>query len=131
MAPTNASSGTTTQRETVSLISSDKVEGTAVRRPNGDKIGEIERIMIDKRSGHVAYAVMSFGGFLGMGEDYFPVPWSKLHYNLSLDAYELDMTEDQLKGAPSYKPGSDYDWSESGGGKRVYDYYGEQPYWTF
>lgn len=122
---------TTSTRETHSLIGSDKVEGTSVRRPNGDKIGEIERIMIDKRSGKVAYAVMSFGGFLGMGEDYYPVPWDKLHYNTTLDAYELDITEDQLRGAPSYKAGTDFDWSEAGGGKRVYDYYGTQPYWTF
>lgn len=118
-------------RETHSLIGSDKVEGTSVRRPNGDKIGEIERIMIDKRSGKVAYAVMSFGGFLGMGEDYYPVPWDKLHYNVALDAYELDISEEQLRGAPSYKAGTDYDWSEGGGGRRVFDYYGAQPYWTF
>lgn len=128
---TKGSASTSDTQETYSLISSDKVEGTAVRRPNGDKIGEIERIMIDKRSGKVAYAVMSFGGFLGMGENYFPVPWQKLHYNTSLDAYELDMTEEQLNGAPNYKPGTEYDWSQTGGGKRVHDYYGTQPYWTF
>ncbi|MDB5642225.1 MAG: PRC-barrel domain containing protein [Hyphomicrobiales bacterium] len=122
---------TTSQRETHTLIGSDKVEGTSVRRPNGDKIGEIERIMIDKRSGKVAFAVMSFGGFLGMGEDYYPVPWNKLTYNVALDAYELDISDDLLQGAPSYKAGTDYDWSQEGGGKRVYDFYGAQPYWTF
>lgn len=57
-------------RETARLISSDKVEGTPVRRSNGDRIGTIERVMIDKRSGKVAYAVMTFGGFLGIGEEY-------------------------------------------------------------
>ena len=122
---------TTSQRETHSLIGSDKVEGTSVRRPNGDKIGEIERVMIDKRSGKVAYAVMSFGGFLGMGEDYYPVPWNKLTYNVALDAYELDMSDELLQGAPSYKAGTDYDWSQDGGGKRVFDHYGAQPYWSF
>jgi hypothetical protein len=122
---------TSSQQETHSLIGSDKVEGTAVRRPNGDKIGEIERIMIDKRSGKVAYAVMSFGGFLGMGEDYYPVPWDKLRYNTSLDAYELDVTDETLKGAPSFKAGTEYDWSQEGGGKRVYDYYGAPPYWSY
>ena len=65
-------------RETASLIGSDKVEGTNVYRSNGDKIGSIERIMIDKQSGKVAYAVMSFGGFLGIGHDHYPVPWSLL-----------------------------------------------------
>ncbi len=121
----------TSQRETNTLISSDKVEGTAVRRPDGDKIGEIERIMIDKRSGKVAYAVMSFGGFLGFDEEYFPVPWDKLTYNTALDAYELDITEERLRGAPKYRAGTDYDWSQEGGGKRVFDYYSSPPYWTF
>ena len=64
--------------ETHSLIASDKVEGTAVYRPNGDKIGRIERVMIDKQTGKVAYAIMSFGGFMGIGQDYYPLPWSLL-----------------------------------------------------
>ncbi|MBX9738433.1 MAG: PRC-barrel domain-containing protein [Beijerinckiaceae bacterium] len=122
---------TTSARETHQLIGSDKVEGTSVRRPNGDKIGEIERVMIDKRSGKVAYAVMSFGGFLGIGEDYYPVPWDKLNYNVDLDAYELDISEDRLQGAPKYAAGTDFDYSQDGGGRRVFDYYGAQPYWTF
>ena len=61
-------------RETNALIGSDKVEGTAVYRSNGDKIGQIARVMIGKQSGKVGYAVMSFGGFLGIGEDYYPLP---------------------------------------------------------
>jgi PRC-barrel domain len=62
-------------RETASLIGSDKVEGTAVYGADDQKIGSIQRIMIDKISGKVAYAVTSFGGFLGIGEDYYPLPW--------------------------------------------------------
>src|SRR6267143_3342103 len=89
-------------RETTSLIASDKVEGTPVRRSNGDKVGTIEGVMIDKRSGKVAYAVMSFGGFLGMGEDYYPLPWSLLTYNPALGGYEINVTEQQLKNAPKY-----------------------------
>src|SRR3984885_12142928 len=88
--------------ETVNLIGSDKVEGTAVYRSNGDKVGSIERIMIDKRSGKVAYAVMSFGGFMGIGEDYYPLPWSMLTYNPTLEGYEVNIAEQQLKGAPKY-----------------------------
>ena len=68
-------------RETTSLIGSDKVEGTAVYGADHEKIGSIERVMIDKISGKVAYAVLSFGGFLGMGEDYYPVPWATLKYD--------------------------------------------------
>ena len=63
------------------LIASDRVEGTAVMDRDGVKIGTIERVMIDKLSGQVAYAVMSFGGFLGIGEKYHPIPWEVLNYN--------------------------------------------------
>ena len=73
-----AATTTIDQKETTSLIGSDKVEGTAVYGPDRGKIGSLERVMIDKLSGKVAYAVLSFGGFLGMGEDYYPVPWSKI-----------------------------------------------------
>ena len=113
-------------RETSTLIGSDKVEGTAVRRPNGDKVGEIERVMIDKRSGRVAYAVMSFGGFLGMGEEYYPVPWDRLTYNTDLDAYELDIDDRTLQGAPAYS--ADFARADE---QRMYDYYQATPYWTF
>jgi sporulation protein YlmC with PRC-barrel domain len=66
------------RRETVSLISSDKVAGTAVYGADDQKIGSVQRVMIDKISGKVSYAVVSFGGFLGIGEDYCPVPWPTL-----------------------------------------------------
>ena len=123
------SSAAASTRETHELIASDKVEGTAVRRPNGDKVGEIERVMIDKRSGKVAYAIMSFGGFLGMGEEYYPVPWQKLTYNTTLDAYEFDVTEDQLRGAPKYSAGTEFDYSRNAGGRTISDYYNVPPYW--
>ena len=63
------------------LIESDRVEGTSVYSTNGDSIGSVKRLMIDKVSGRVAYAVVSFGGFLGLGSDEFTVPWSKLTYD--------------------------------------------------
>ena len=110
-------------RETPDLIGSDKVEGTDVRRPNGDQIGTIRRVMIDKRSGKVGYAVMSFGGFLGIGEDYFPVPWERLTYNEKLDAYELDISDDDLRAAPRFTDEASYDWSRAEG-RRISDFYG-------
>jgi hypothetical protein len=78
------------RRETVSLIGSDKVEGTAVYGRDENKIGIVQRVMIDKISGKVAYAVMSFGGFLGIGEDYYPMPWASLKYDTNLGGYRLD-----------------------------------------
>ena len=83
------------------LIESDRVEGTAVHDPQGNHLGSIKRLMIEKISGKVAYAVMSFGGFLGMGEDEHTIPWSKLTYDTSLGGYRTDITEEQLRGAPS------------------------------
>ncbi|TXL76754.1 PRC-barrel domain containing protein [Vineibacter terrae] len=97
-----------------SLIASDRVEGTPVCRPTGEKIGEIQRLMIDKVSGNVAYAVLSFGGFLGFAQKHIPIPWASLKYNLQSGAYELDVTEDQLRAAPSYAPGgeAEFDWGD-------------------
>jgi hypothetical protein len=118
----------TSRRETASLIGSDKVEGTAVYRSNGEKVGTIERVMIDKISGKVAYAVMSFGGFLGIGEDYFPLPWSLLTYNPRLEGYEVNVSEQQLKGAPKYSQHESWDWSDPARGRKVSDYYGVAPY---
>jgi hypothetical protein len=115
--------------ETARLIASDKVEGTAVRRSDGDKLGRIERVMIDKRSGNVAYAVMTFGGFLGIGDEYRALPWHLLRYNERLDAYELNVTEDQLRNAPVLPGGwtdtaVDRNWE-----RQVHDYYRVDPYW--
>jgi hypothetical protein len=116
-------------RETERLIASDKVESTPVRRPNGDKIGTIQRVMIDKRTGRVGYAVMTFGGFLGLGADYYALPWSMLTYNEGLDAYELDITEDQLRGAPAHDAGERFDWDDRQWAQQVHDYYRVPPYW--
>ena len=117
------------QRETVSLIGSDKVEGTAVYRSNGDRVGQIERVMLDKLSGKVAYAVMSFGGFMRIGEDFYPLPWSLLTYNPTLEGYEVNIREQQLKGAPKYSKHENWDWSDRAHGQKVYDYYGVAPFW--
>ena len=116
------------RRETASLIGSDKVEGTAVYGLDQRKIGTVQRVMLDKISGKVAYAVVSFGGFLGMGEDYYPMPWAKLDYDTSLGGYRVDITEDQLKGAPKFNRNTDWDWSDRSRDRTVYDYYNE-PLW--
>ena len=109
--------------ETYRLIGSDKVSGTDVRNANGDRIGSIDRLMIDKRSGQVAYAVMSFGGFLGIGESRRPVPWDQLRYNTQLDAYELNLSEDQLRTAPDYQDDEDFNWSDRGWNERMRRHY--------
>jgi sporulation protein YlmC with PRC-barrel domain len=102
----------TDPRETADLIASDKVEGTNVYRSNGETLGEIERVMIGKRSGRVAYAVMSFGGFLGIGEDYYPIPWSRLSYNDPLGGYEVNIDEEELRDAPKFGRRAEWEWND-------------------
>jgi hypothetical protein len=85
-----------------SLIESDRVEGTTVYDPQGNNLGSIKRLMIDKIDGQVAYAVMSFGSFLGMGGDEYPVPWSKLTYDTRLGGYRTDITEQEVRGASGF-----------------------------
>jgi hypothetical protein len=90
-------------RQPHTLIASDRVEGTPVRRGSGEKIGTIERLMIDKLSGNVAYAVLSFGGFLGMGQKHAPIPWARLSYDRTLGAYRLEISDDELIRAPTVR----------------------------
>jgi len=115
-------------KETSRLISADKVEGTAVYNPADEKIGKIENIMIDKQSGKVAYAVMSFGGFLGIGDKHYPLPWSMLNYDTRRGGYVVNLDKKVLEGAPSYGPRDRIDWDDQTWGRRVHDYYGIAPY---
>ena len=114
----------TEARETGALIGSDKVEGTAVYGANDTKIGSIERVMIDKQSGKVSYAVLSFGGFLGIGDDHYPLPWQSLKYDTSLGGYVTGVTEAQLKGAPKYGNDNAWNWADATRTRAVNDYYG-------
>jgi PRC-barrel domain protein len=111
-------------RETGSLIGSDKVEGTAVYGAGDTKIGSIERVMIDKMSGKVSYAVLSFGGFLGIGDDHYPLPWQSLKYDTRLGGYVTGVTESQLRGAPKYRDEREWNWNDMGANRVVNDYYG-------
>src|ERR1039458_7961985 len=99
---TQSSVNADSKREPASLIGSDRVEGTVVYRLNGKHLGTIKRVMIDKQSGKVAYAVMSFGGLLGFGNNYYPIPWPLLTYNQELCGYEVDISGDTLKDLPKF-----------------------------
>ena len=111
------------------LISSRRVEGTPVYNRKDERLGAIHAVMIEKRSGKVAYAVLSFGGFLGMKEHVHPVPWEMLTYDVDMDAYVIDLTREQLENAPTMRLDEadrprdrDYDEEVSG-------YYGTMPWW--
>src|SRR3989440_9955714 len=111
------------------LIASDRVEGTPVRRSSGEKIGTIKRLMIDKHSGNVAYAVLSFGGFLGVGRKHLPIPWARLNYERTLGAYQLDLTEEELHRAPSFAADKDFDWGDRSKEIQIHNFYRVRPYW--
>ena len=109
------------------LIASDQIEGTAVRRPGGDKLGKIERLMIDRVTGTVAYAVLNFGGLFGLGHHHYPIPWSLLTYNPSSKAYEIEISEERLSQASeSFK---DLDFGDRAGEAKLHARYGARPYW--
>lgn len=114
--------------ESTSLIASNKVEGTAVYNHMGERLGTIYNFMVDKFSGDVRYAVLSFGGFLGIGQDYYPLPWSMLNYDTSRGGYVVDLEKSQLENAPRFaaedEPTYDRDY-----GKQVYNYYGVDYPW--
>ena len=110
--------------ETDRLIASNKVEGTAVYDRQGERLGSVHNLMVDKRSGQVAYAVLSFGGFLGMGASYHPLPWKALTYDTGKGGYVVDIDKDRLRGAPSFAEGETPDWRDPAYGRGVDDYYG-------
>jgi PRC-barrel domain len=117
-------SGATPKDEMGDLIASNKVEGTAVYNRQGERLGTVHNFMVNKRSGQVAYAVMSFGGFLGIGESYHPLPWTVLTYDLNQGGYVVDISRQQLEEAPSYTSSDVPNWSDPIYGRRVSDYWG-------
>lgn len=111
------------------LIGSDRVEGTSVRRLNGERIGSVKRLMIDKITGQVAYAVLNFGGFLGLGQSHYPIPWNRLKYDPIAAAYEVDLSEEELKHASDHGAGEDFDWGDRTEDIVIQDYQRKPTYW--
>jgi putative phosphoribosyl transferase len=116
------------------LITASRVEGTSVLNDSGERIGTIKDLSIDKQSGKVVYALLSFGGFLGVGERYHPLPWDILKYDFVKDGYVVSLTKAELEKAPSYSTdqlaafgGSDLAYREQL--HRFYTPYGAMPYW--
>lgn len=114
--------------ETVTLIASDKVEGTAVYNRQGERLGTVTNFMVDKVSGNVQYAVLSFGGFLGLGSDYYPLPWSMLSYDTDKGGYVVDLDKSRLENAPRYSEENEPEYDRDYG-RTVHDYYGATYNW--
>src|SRR5215469_13873862 len=106
------------------LIAADQVEGTSIYNRKGESLGSIEDVMIDKVSGKIAYAVVGFGGFLGIGNRHYPMPWEKLKYDTQVGGFVVDLDRRTLEGAPYYADEETVGWEDPTWGKRVNDYYG-------
>jgi len=124
---TASGSSSVATNETDDLIASNKVEGTSVYNRQGENLGTVYNFMVGKRSGKVEYAVMSFGGFLGIGDSYHPLPWAALDYDTSMGGYVVDLDSDRLRSAPSYTSGNEPAFDRDYG-QRVSQHYGV-PYW--
>jgi hypothetical protein len=120
---------TSDSKETSRLISSEKVAGSKVENPRADGLGTIDEIMIDKSSGKVAYAVLKYGSFLGMGGKLFALPWDLLKYDTSRNAYIIDLPEERLKNAPSFDENDWPDFADRDYDEEIHDYYGSRADW--
>jgi sporulation protein YlmC with PRC-barrel domain len=119
----------TTATGHTSAIRAKKVLGTNVTDRSGKKIGEVEDVVLDKESNSILFAVIGFGGFLGIAEKYHPVPWAALDYDESQGSYVVDYTKEQLQAAPA---GSIDELTRGDGLQfrdRTYDYYKAPRYW--
>lgn len=108
------------------LVSSEDVEGTTVYDRSGNKIGEVDHLMIDKITGRVLYAVVSFGGFLSLGHSHYPLPWEALRYDKQLDGFRTTVSEQQVRDAPEF---SDDAWESRDWEQNIHRHYEVRPYW--
>jgi len=104
------------------LVDSDDVIGTNVYDASGEHVGKVERLVLGKMDGRVAYAVLSFGGLWGLGSDYYPIPWSELSYDADLDGFRINISKEHVENGPKYHPDVEFDWSAESG-SRIHHYY--------
>ena len=110
------------------MMGADTLVGNDVYNQNDEDLGDIKEIMLDMRSGRVSYAVLSFGGFLGMGEKLFAVPWNALILDTRNKRFELNVEKDRLKDAPGFDKTQWPDMADQSWAKAIHSYYGTKPY---
>jgi hypothetical protein len=111
------------------FVESDRVEGAAVYGANDGYIGTIKRLIIEKVSGRIVYAVVAIGGFLGLAEETHTVPWGKLAYDKKLGGYRTDITESELREAPDFSRGDRFDGADRDRERALHEHYRQAPYW--
>lgn len=117
------------QSFTNSPVKASTIIGTDVVSPKGDSLGDVKEVVIDPRTGRIAYAVVSFGGFLGMGEKLFAIPFSSFKYDITTNKYVLDVSKERLKAAPGFDADHWPAMSDEKWNRDVYKYYERPPYW--
>ncbi|AAM31489.1 photosystem reaction center subunit H [Methanosarcina mazei] len=120
--------GTMAHKDNPEFLSASTIKGDKVINTAGEDLGKIEELMLDLRDGRIAYAVLSFGGFLGLGNKLFAIPWSALSLRVHEHAFVLDIPKEVLEKAEGFDkdnwPVTNREWLSS-----MYSYYGYQPYW--
>jgi sporulation protein YlmC with PRC-barrel domain len=111
------------------LISASKVQGTAVYDVGGERLGHVEDVMLHKLSGQVAFAVLSFGGVLGLGEKHSPLPWSVLTFDPERNGYVVPLSKERLREGPAFNR-DELSNDDNGWGARVNDFYQVTPSWA-
>ena len=109
------------------LMGADTLIGNDVFNRDGEDLGDIKEIMLDMRSGRIAYAVMSFGGFMGVGEKLFAVPWAALKLDTENKRFTLDVNRERLEGAPGFDKNQWPNMADAAWEKGIHDWYGTQP----
>ena len=111
------------------IMAADTLEGNEVKNSAGENLGEIEHIMLDVPSGRIAYAVMSFGGILGIGEKLFAIPWSALTLDTEEKCFRLDVGKERLQEAPGFDKDHWPSMADETWARNLHRYYGSNPYW--
>jgi sporulation protein YlmC with PRC-barrel domain len=111
------------------VLSASTLAGDRVRNPEGEDLGKIEEIMLDYKNGRIAYAVLSFGGFMGLGNKLFAIPWNALELNTDEHKFILNVDKKKLENAPGFDKSDWPDMASPEWGSKIYSYYGYRPYW--
>lgn len=112
------------------IVKTKEVIGVKVKNIAQEDLGKIEEILLDKRTGQVCYVVLSFGGFLGMGDKLFALPWNSLHYDTKQDCFILGVDKEKLKNAPGFDKNNWPIWTDRTWGESIHKFYDTKPYWT-
>ena len=112
------------------VVSASKIIGEEVVNRQNENLGKIQELVIDAREGRMAYAVLSFGGFMGLGNKLFAMPWKAFEFSTTENKLILDVDKKKLEAAPGFDKDSPWpDFADRTWGGKIYDYYGFAPYW--